>query len=346
LVEPTIISTLFSYSPELRSLSGNIYQHPEGKFEERYAHDLLTAFLDKEDFKVQKDYKSLSGGTEFRAEYTSAEYDPSLHPTIAVICEYDALPEIGHACGHNLIAESGIATGLAVRDVLKNNPEVQGQIVVMSTPGEEDGGGKCYLLARSAFADIDFAMMVHPFANNDLKPVILGADACNIHFHNSDNASSLTCRPMDAAVQLYQQIALFRSKFQVDWKVHGVVNPLPEKESPGPGLMSLEKSTHSWYMVRAVSQKDFHHLQRKLEEFAEAAATSTGCRLDFQWVEEMEVYTGMVHNSTMAKVYREYSEKEGVVYPDSAKPFYGSTDMGNVSLAVPSITRASRWEKK
>lgn len=199
------------------------------------------------------------------------------------------------------------------------------------------GGGKCYLLARGAFADIDFAMMVHPFANNDLKPVILGANACNIHFHNSDNASSLTCRPMDAAVQLYQQIALFRSKFQLDWRVHGVINPLQEKESSGSGLMSLPKSTHSCYMVRAVSQNDFHHLQRKLEEFAEASAKSTGCRLDFQWLDEMVVYTGMVHNSTMAEVYREYSEKEGVVYPEGFKPFYGSTDMGNVSVAVPSI---------
>lgn len=83
-VEPTITSTLFSYSAELRSLSENIHQHPEEKFGERYAHDLLTAFLEKEAFKVQKDYKSLSGGTAFRAEYSSAEYDPSLHPTIAV----------------------------------------------------------------------------------------------------------------------------------------------------------------------------------------------------------------------------------------------------------------------
>ena len=182
--------------------------------------------------------------------------------------------------------------------------------------------------------------MVHPFANNDLKPVILGAHYCDIYFRdtNTDFLRSSSCKSMDAAVQLYQHVARFRSKFKPDWRIHGVIRTVKDEPVPNyHNFISTPKSMHSGYMVRAVNQEDLFFLQKTLENLAEVAAKSTGCRLELRWEGDVVPCAGMIHNSVMAEVYREYSEEEGVVYPANVKPFYGSTDMENVSLVVPSI---------
>ncbi|OQV25589.1 putative Peptidase M20 domain-containing protein 2 [Hypsibius exemplaris] len=211
-----ISDTLARHADSLNDISQKIWREPELYFQEKFAHNLLTDFLERNGFTVVRGYKNIA--TAFRAEFQSPNYDRLLHPTIAVLCEYDALPEIGHACGHNLIAEAGIATGLALRDVLTSHADtaqaVDGKLVILGTPAEEQGGGKVILINEGAFLDIDFAMMVHPFVRNDLEPVILGIEACRVEFRGK--AAHAACGPweavnaLDAAVSLYQNVALFR----------------------------------------------------------------------------------------------------------------------------------------
>ncbi|KFM70786.1 Peptidase M20 domain-containing protein 2, partial [Stegodyphus mimosarum] len=150
----------------LWKLSEEIWRNPELSFEETFAHDLLTQTLQEYGFVVEKNYFL---PTAFRAEFDSGR-DGS---TVAVICEYDALPGVGHACGHNLIAEIGVAVGIAVKISMERDSSVCGKIVVLGTPAEEDGSGKILLIEKGAFKDVDVAVMAHPQVTNRLYPLIL-----------------------------------------------------------------------------------------------------------------------------------------------------------------------------
>ena len=195
-----VSKTLSFYKDDLNRIAQDLRARPELGLEEHYAHERLTTFLDHHGFIVQKSYGSLA--TAFRAEFSSSKFSPAIHSTVAVLCEYDALPGIGHACGHNLIAEAGVATALAVRDVLLQHEGVQGRVVVIGTPAEESAGGKITLIKEGAFEDVDFAMMVHPFANNDLQPVILGVGDCHVTFTSINEDSNA----LDAAIAVYTEV--------------------------------------------------------------------------------------------------------------------------------------------
>ncbi|GBN66717.1 Peptidase M20 domain-containing protein 2, partial [Araneus ventricosus] len=150
----------------LRDISEKIWLNPELSYHETYAHDLLTSTLEKFGFVVKKQYIL---PTAFRAEFCNGKDGP----TVAIICEYDALPEMGHACGHNLIAEIGLAAGIVVKAAMENDSSILGKVVVLGTPAEEGGGGKIKLIENGAFSDIDAALMAHPQMNNILYPLIL-----------------------------------------------------------------------------------------------------------------------------------------------------------------------------
>ncbi|OWA52314.1 Peptidase M20 domain-containing protein 2 [Hypsibius exemplaris] len=335
--EKVVRDSLERNKDSLNDISQDIWKNPEQKFEEFFAHSLLTDFLEHRGFTVARAYKQLK--TAFRAEFQSANYKQGEDPTIAVLCEYDALPEIGHACGHNLIAEAGVATGLAVQDVLRNlttqdeQPKVEGKIVVLGTPAEEGGGGKVILVREGAFEDIDFAMMVHPAYHNDLEPVILGVDMCEVEFQGK--AAHAACGPweglnaLDAAVAVYQNIALYRQQMKPDWRVHGVIL------NGGAKPNIIPDCTVSSYFIRARTISDLAVLKANILEIFHSAAEATGCTVKVTW--EENPYTGMMHSSAMACLYRTFSAGEGVIFPDFTVSVSGSTDMGNVSLEVPSI---------
>ncbi|KAK2158494.1 hypothetical protein NP493_1792g00012, partial [Ridgeia piscesae] len=139
----------------LAELSHDIWSHPEICYQEKHAHDVLTAFLEGRGFKVDRHFVL---ETAFRAQWGSGR------PHVAVLCEYDALPEIGHACGHNLIAEVGVAAGLGLLAALRtpHAAQHQGTVTVLGTPAEEGGSGKIDLLRAGVFIDIDVALMAHP----------------------------------------------------------------------------------------------------------------------------------------------------------------------------------------
>ncbi|GAU88022.1 hypothetical protein RvY_00794 [Ramazzottius varieornatus] len=337
-----VSSSLEANKSDLNNVSQAIWNKPETMFNEVFAHQLLTEFLEKQGFTVAKRYGV--DPTAFRAEFQSANYQKGVHPTVGVMCEYDALPEIGHACGHNLIATSAIATGLAVRDILRNlnlqndAERVDGrlsllQVVVLGTPAEEGGGGKVNLINHGAFQDIDFAMMVHPFANNDLEPVILGIERVAVEFQGK--AAHASCGPwegvnaLDAAVALYHNVSLFRQQMQPNWRIHGIIMEGGTK----PNI--IPDHTKSNYYLRTITSTDMAYLKERFLAMVNAAASATGCTVNVMW--EPNPYTGMLHNSAMSQVYKSFSEADGVIFPLHVPGFNGSTDMGNVSLTVPSI---------
>ncbi|GFW61874.1 peptidase M20 domain-containing protein 2 [Trichonephila clavipes] len=151
-----VCSTIDEEKEFLNSVSQDIWSQPELSYKEFQAHEILTNALIRCNFQVERHYVV---PTAFKAEYTSKKEGG---PVIAILLEYDALPDIGHACGHNLIAEVGLATSLAIKAAMDADPELPGKLLVLGTPGEEGDGGKIDLLSAGAFRDVDVAMMAHP----------------------------------------------------------------------------------------------------------------------------------------------------------------------------------------
>nr|KAG5696808.1 hypothetical protein BaRGS_012831 [Batillaria attramentaria] len=163
---------------ELNELSQKIWARPELNFEEHYAHQVLTDFLEARGFNVERRYKL---ETAFRATWGG---ETTGLPNVAILCEYDALPEIGHACGHNLIAELGVAAGLGVKAAMQAAGRPLGKLTVLGTPAEEGGGGKVKLIDQQAFDDVDAALMAHPAPFHDTRPAILAYVGYAVCFHS------------------------------------------------------------------------------------------------------------------------------------------------------------------
>ncbi|KAJ8037856.1 Peptidase M20 domain-containing protein 2 [Holothuria leucospilota] len=162
LMEKIACERIDSASEELNAISQDLWSNPELAFEEHHAHDLLTAFLEKEGFEVQRQYILKTG---FRASFGNDD-----GPQIAIMAEYDALPEIGHACGHNLIAESSVGAALGIKAALESMEKPRGRVVVLGTPAEEGGCGKGLMMDGGAVDKIDVALMVHPYKHSIAEP--------------------------------------------------------------------------------------------------------------------------------------------------------------------------------
>ena len=309
---------------ELRHLGDTIWKQPELCYKEHKAHDLLTGFLEKKGFSVERSYKGI--GTAFRATFGSGR------PNVCVICEYDALPEIGHACGHNLIAEAGVAAGLGLKTALELDNAPKGRLTVMGTPAEEGGGGKIRLIESGAFDDVDVAMMVHPSNYYILAPTCLAF--ANLEITYTGKAAHAAAFPwegvnaLDAAVMAYSSISVLRQQMKPDWRVHGVITNGGAKPNIIP-----EKTSLSYY-VRTQYRHELSVLLEKVKACFEAAAKATGCEVELG--EGVPQHDDLVSNETLVRLFGENLEELGAVAPMKG-PTGGSTDMGNVSHTVPSI---------
>ena len=178
----------------------------------------MTDILERKGFTVFRKYKI---ETAFRAEIGSTEHGSH----IAVICEYDALPEIGHACGHNLIAEVGVAAGLGIQAAFKASGTPLGKLSVIGTPAEEGKGGKIVLLKQHVFDGIDVAMMAHPTPSDDVSPIIIARERMTVRY--TGKASHAAACPweglnaLDAAVLCYQGVSCLRQQIRPTWRIHG-----------------------------------------------------------------------------------------------------------------------------
>ena len=311
-------------SQELCELSSEIWKNPELGFKEYKAHELLTSFLEKKGFAVERSFTGIE--TAFRATFGSGR------PNVCVICEYDALPEIGHACGHNLIAEAGVAAGLGLKAALESSDAPKGRVTVLGTPAEEGEGGKINLIENGAFEEVDTAMMVHPSPTSIIAPGFLAHKQLSVTY--TGKASHAGAFPwegvnaLDAAVLAYNSISVLRQQMKPTWRVHGVAL------NGGTDPAVIPDKTHLLYYIRTPMKSELDTLEQKVVACFQAAAKATGCQVEIK--QKGATFEDLLSNDVLGSLYAKNFESlgENCVFK---KDLTISTDMGNVTYTVPSI---------
>ena len=308
----------------LLDVSHQIHETPELCFEEHTAHDLLCSVLEDEGLEVERSAFDLD--TAFVARAGRAG------PHIAVICEYDALPEIGHACGHNVIAAAGLGAGLAAAALAD---ELGGRVRIIGTPAEEGGGGKCFMLERGAFDGIGAAMMVHP-ANHELTSMsTIAVEQLEVTYTGQSAHASASPHKgrnaLDGAVLGYMNVAALRQHIRPDERIHGIFTRAGDK----PNIVPHEAAAE-WY-VRSPKLDSLAELRERVVACLESGATAAG--VDIECRCKAPIYADMINSRAMLEFYARNAAAAGraVDEPRASYAVVGSTDMGNVSHAVPSI---------
>jgi len=310
---------------ELIDLSLRIHANPEIAFEEHKSAAALAEFLEANGFVVESGICEIS--TAFRASVGSGE------PRVALLAEYDALPGVGHGCGHNIIGTASCAAGIALKPVIE---ETGGTVLVIGTPAEEAAGGKVYMAARGAFDGLDCAMMVHPGNRNTSVAFALACLELDVELEGK--AAHAAARPeaglnaLDAMVAAFVNIGLLRQQLRDSARVHGIIT------DGGQAVNVIPHHTEAKLLVRSEDDEYMDEvLKPKVLGCFEGAAAATGCGLKFRWGEESR-YKAMRTNRALAEAYRANVESLGrkVVEQESHRSM-GSTDMGNVSTIVPAI---------
>ncbi|XP_037676747.1 peptidase M20 domain-containing protein 2-like [Choloepus didactylus] len=330
----------------LGALSSAIWSEPELAYEERHAHSILTRFFEHEPpaaaWTVQPHYEL---PTAFRAEWEPAggPEAPSAGPRplhLGFLCEYDALPGIGHACGHNLIAEVGAAAALGVKGALESllgpPPPVKVFVIVLGTPAEEDGGGKIDLIEAGAFKNLDVVFMAHPSQENAAYlPDVAEHDVTVKYYGKASHAAAYPwegVNALDAAVLAYNNLSVLRQQMKPTWRVHGIIKNGGVKPNIIPSYSELI------YYIRAPSMKELPVLTKKAEDCFRAAALATGCTVEIKGGKHD--YYNVLPNKSLWKAYMENGKKLGIDFISEDAMLNspsGSTDFGNVSFVVPGI---------
>jgi amidohydrolase len=312
---------------DLEALSHRIHANPELCFKEEKAHAWLAEFLEKRGAQVERSIGGLP--TAFRATINGI----GAGPTIAILAEYDALPSIGHACGHNVIATAGTGAGAALAVALGRMP-FAGRIQVIGTPAEEGGAGKVRLLEAGVFRDVDAAMMIHGRCGTQVWRPTLGIIKVKAEFHGkATHASSWPWRgvnALNAVIQLFVALDQMRQQLRPDARVHGII----VKGGDQPNI--IPEYTRADFYLRALTKDYCQELLRRFTACADGAAAATGCRVEV--TAEPTIHDPMKPNPTMAALFERNLGVIGFpVDPDDGEAGYGSTDCGNVSQALPTI---------
>ena len=312
---------------DLERLSHQIHANPELAFKEEKAAAWLTELLERQGAKVERGIGGLP--TAFRATI------PGRGPgaTIAILAEYDALPNIGHACGHNVIATAGAGAGAALAAALATLP-FDGRIQVIGTPAEEGGAGKVKLMEAGVFRDVDAAMMIHGRCGTQIWRPSLGIVKAKCEFFGkAAHASSWPWRgvnALNAMIQLFVSLDQMRQQVRPEARIHGVITKGGEQANIIPEYTAAE------FYLRAPTKDYCKELLRRFEDCAEGAATATGCRVTV--TADPIIHDPLKPNFAMATLFEKNLERiDFPVDPDDGQAGYGSTDCGNVSQALPTI---------
>jgi amidohydrolase len=317
-----IVQAIDATVDRLIDMSRQIHDHPELRFQEHFAAKTLTEALEGFGLTAQKPIADLE--TAFGAEFGRQE-----QPKVAILAEYDALPN-GHACGHNLIAGGALAAAVglaAVRD------QLPGRVLLLGTPAEEGGGGKVILIERGAFADVDAAMMFHPFDRTVLVNPALAHQWITFTFHGKN--SHAAAAPWDGysalsgVIQTFNLIDTARLHFRDGTRIHGIIS------DGGKAVNIIPQTAQAMFSVRAFNTDYLAQVAERVMKCAEAAALATGTRVE---TEVQRGYKDMRDNMTMARRFGEHLRALGVAFQETDPGAgFGSTDMGDVSYAVPAI---------
>lgn len=307
-------------------ISHRIHERPELGNEEIFASRTLIDQLRANDFEIETDIAGHATG--FIATYQSEKEGP----TIGYLAEYDALPGLGHACGHNIIGTASVLAGVALKQVIDH---VGGKVVVLGCPAEEggeNGSAKASYVKAGVIDDIDIALMIHP--GNETYPTIntLAVDVLDIKFygksaHASENAEE-ALNALDAMISYFNGVAQLRQQIKKSHRVHGVIL------DGGKAANIIPDYTHARFYTRATTRKELDILTERVNQIARGAAIQTGC--DYEFGPIQNGVNEFIKTPKLDELFEKYAIEVGeeVSYDDFG---FGSTDTGNVSHIVPTI---------
>lgn len=324
-MKPSVLSRVDADAERLIDVSHRIHSRPELNFEEHFAHDLLCDVLDSVGFRVQRHAYGLATAFEASVGETG--------PEVLLLLEYDALPGIGHGCGHNLIAASGLGAALACAEVVNQAP---GRLRVLGTPAEEGGGGKIAMARHGAFDSGVAALMVHPADCDLLSMTSIAIHTLDVDYEGV--AAHAAAAPwagrnaLDAAVLGYMNIAALRQHIRPTERIHGIFTQAGEKANIVP-----RRAAANWY-VRSDTLESLDPLKSRVLACLEGAAHACGCTMTAHW--DDHPYADVRNNLALVRAYESNMQMLGRQPLDpavSGRAVLGSTDMGNVSYLMPAI---------
>lgn len=317
-----MVKTIDGIMPELEEIAMDLYNHPEIGGKEERTSEILKNYIAQKGFDVLENYYDYPYA--FKATYDTGKKGA----TIGFFAEFDALPEIGHGCGHNLICTSAIAAACGLKSVIN---ELGGKIVLFGTPDEEYVGSKAVLAPKGAFDEADVGIMIHPGSETLIGGTSLALEGLQIEFYGKNahaaNAPEEGINALDAANLFYLMVNL-EKQYYPDSNIYGIMKETGIKSNIIPDLATLQFSVRAW------TQKTFLEIKDMINRCAQAAALVTKCQYK---VFTFEIaYESLNNNRTMTALF----EKNLVTFGEKEiehKSFPGSTDMGNVSNRIPSI---------
>ena len=310
---------------EAVELSHRVHDEPEIAFQERRASAWTAELLERHGFAVER----ATGGLETAISATWRGSRPG--PVIAFLGEYDALPEVGHGCGHNLMCSSSAAAAIAAARALDR--DFPGELRFIGTPAEEAGNGKVHLIAAGVFRDVDVALQIHPSDRTSVEIECLALTDIGVEFHGvTAHASAdpwLGTNALDALVTLYNSVSQWRQHLRPGERVHGIIT----HGGAAPNIVPDE--TAGRFYVRTPIDGNLDGMISRFHAMADAAAAATGCTVTYVESPTNRCRT-MLNNPTLVTLFRGHLQQAGLTDgpPD---PNTGSTDMANVSHEVPTI---------
>jgi amidohydrolase len=309
---------------EIIGLSHRIHAAPEPAFEERQAATWIAEILRAHGYEVEHPAGRLP--TAIRAVRAGGRGGDA--PRIGILAEYDALPGLGHGCGHNTMAASGVGAAIALAAIADDLP---GEIVFLGTPAEERGSGKQFMIDDGLFEGIDAALLFHPCDRNHVESHPLASEDVDVVFSGLQAHAAADPwkgkNALDAMILLFSSVGLWRQQLHPDTRVHGII------QEGGTAANIIPERTKAWFMLRSPDQADYAHIKERFRELVQGAALATGTKAD---INVSGLAMTMKQNRTLEARWVANAEAYGIS-DQGADPNSGSTDMGNVSWVCPTI---------
>lgn len=318
-----VLATARELSPKIIGISRTLFEDPELSLQERRSAGVVCDLLAGAGFAVER---SLAGiESAFRAEIGSGS------PAIAMIVEMDALPGLGHGCGHNVIAAASTGAALILSRLL---PAAAARIVVFGTPAEELGIGKIEMIRAGCFSGMDFAMMVHPSSRRQVIKHFLGLSRIRFTFHGKPAHAAAHpedgVNALDGVIQTFNAVGAMRQQLRQDVRLHGIIT----EGGVAPNIIPARAACY--FYVRADDLKELDRVRERLKGCAAGAAMATGCRLETE--EDPRIIAPMKILRSYYRVYSGQVARLGLVEADSPPDRNkGSSDIGNLSQLLPTI---------
>lgn len=327
-MESRVINFLDNNRENFIDISQRIHKNPEIGNEEYFASDLLTKFLEDRDFDIKRDVAGHKTGFIARKKSKHGEF-----PKIAFLAEYDALPNLGHACGHNIIGAISVAGAVALAELFDSIP---GEIIVYGCPSEEggeNGSSKGSFVRENLFDNVDVAMIIHPSSEHSITKKSLAVNPLDFEFFGKSSHAAGSPEngknALDALLHFFNGIATLRQHVKPDVKIHGIIT------HGGDAPNIIPDYTKARFYIRSSTKEGCDEVTSKVEAIAQGAALMTGCTAKISSFQNR--VDNLIPTRYFDELYVETMQKLGVDVCVDSKKGMGSTDVGNVSHVIPTI---------